>query len=255
MRASFNFGLNYAWAHRQHVYANIANAFESPTFTEFANPTGSGGFNPSLGPQKAVNYEIGAKGEFGTRGRYQIDAFWVNVRDAITAYAEQGDRTFYQNSGRSRRQGIESKLSFDLGHHVSTTARLHGRQLPSIATMSTRTATTIQAIACPVFPNRPRSANWPGSAPNIGYAAVDMHWAGSIYANDANTSRVAPHTVVDARVGKTVPAGDHHLTVYAGVDNLFDDDYFDNIRINSYGGRYFEPAPGRSIYAGLKFRL
>ncbi|MGB7758118.1 MAG: TonB-dependent receptor [Salinisphaera sp.] len=253
-RASFNFGLNYAWAHRQHVYANIANAFESPTFTEFANPTGSGGFNPSLGPQKAVNYEIGAKGEFGTRGRYQIDAFRVNVRDAITAYAEQGDRTFYQNSGRSRRQGIESKLSFDLGHHVSTTLAYTVASY-QYSDYVDENGNDYSGHRLPGIPEQTAFGELAWQRANIGYAAVDVHWAGSIYANDANTSRVAPHTVVDARVGKTVPAGAHRLTVYAGVDNLFDDDYFDNIRINSYGGRYFEPAPGRSIYAGLKFRL
>ncbi|AWN17578.1 hypothetical protein SALB1_3384 [Salinisphaera sp. LB1] len=54
---------------------------------------------------------------------------------------------------------------------------------------------------------------------------------------------------------KAVPAGAHHLTVYAGIDNLFDEKYSGNIRINSDGGRYFEPAPGGSIYTGLKFRL
>ncbi|MES1935686.1 TonB-dependent receptor family protein [Salinisphaera hydrothermalis] len=253
-RLSMNAGLNYAWAHRQHIYANIANAFESPTFTEFANPNGSGGFNPTLGPQKAVNYEIGAKGEFGHRGRYQLDAFWVEVRDAITAYAEQGDRTFYQNSGRSRRQGIESKLSLDLGHHLSTTlaytvARYEYQHYVD------ENGNDYSGNRLPGIPEQTAFGELAWHRQDIGYAAIDVHWAGSIYANDANTARVAPHTVVDARVGKTVPAGNHHLTVYAGVDNLLNNDYFDNIRINSYGGRYFEPAPARSIYAGLKFRL
>ncbi|MGN8160213.1 hypothetical protein ACS8Y6_09150 [Salinisphaera sp. RV14] len=61
--------------------------------------------------------------------------------------------------------------------------------------------------------------------------------------------------MVNARAGKTVPPGAHHLTVYAGLDNLCDEKYFDNSGINSYGRRYFEPAPGGAIYAGLKSRL
>lgn len=253
-RASVNAGISYAWAHRQHVYANVANAFESPTFTEFANPSGSGGFNPNLGPQKAVNYEIGAKGEFGKRGRYQIDAFRVAVRDAITAYAERGDRTFYQNSGRSRRQGIESKLSFDLGHHLSTTLAY------TVASYEYRdfideNGHDYAGNRLPGIPEQTGFGELKWQRRDIGYASVDVHWAGSIFADDANQARVAPHTVVNARVGKTVAAGAHHLSAYAGVDNLLDQDYFDNIRINSYGRRYFEPAPGRSLYAGLKFRL
>ncbi|HET7313619.1 TonB-dependent receptor [Salinisphaera sp.] len=253
-RASFNAGINYAWAHRQHVYANIANAFESPTFTEFANPSGSGGFNPDLDPQKAINYEIGAKGEFGHRGRYQIDAFWIEVRDAITAYAEQGDRTFYQNSGRSRRRGIESKLSFELGHHLSATLAYTAASY-EYRDFVDENGNNYAGNRLPGIPEQTAFGELAWQRADIGYAAVDVHWTGSIYADDANTARVAPHTVVNARVGKTVPAGAHRLTAYAGVDNLLDQEYFDNIRINSYGGRYFEPAPGRTIYIGLKYRL
>jgi iron complex outermembrane receptor protein len=35
------------------------------------------------------------------------------------------------------------------------------------------------------------------------------------------------------------------------VNNLFDENYFSNIRINAFGGRFFEPAPDRNIYAGV----
>lgn len=253
-RLSVNGGLDYAWAPRQHVYANIANAFESPTFTEFANPNGQGGFNPQLSPQKAVNYEIGAKGEFGNRGRYQIDAFWVEVRDELVAFSRGGDRTFYRNSGRSRRQGLESKLSFDLGHDLSATAAY------TVASYKYRqyvddNGHNYAGKRLPGIPEQTVFAELAWLRKDVGYAALDVHWAGSIYADDANQVRVAPHTVVNTRVGKDIPAGDHHLNVYLGVDNLLDDDYFDNIRINAYGGRYFEPAPGRTLYAGLTLRL
>ncbi|WP_280571012.1 TonB-dependent receptor, partial [Chromohalobacter sp. 296-RDG] len=42
------------------VYANISTSFETPTFSEFANPSEAGGFNPSVEPQKAWSREIGA---------------------------------------------------------------------------------------------------------------------------------------------------------------------------------------------------
>lgn len=253
-RLSVNGGLDYAWAQRQHIYANIANSFESPTFTEFANPNGRGGFNPEISPQKAVNYEIGAKGQFGERGRYQIDAFWVEVRDELVAFTGGGGRTFYRNSGRSRRQGIESKLSFDLGHDLSATAAY------TVANYEYRQYVDddghdYAGNRLPGIPEQTAFGELKWQRDNVGYAALDVQWAGSIYADDANQVRVAPHTVVNTRIGKAIPAGKHDLNVYLGVDNLFDDDYFDNIRINSYGGRYFEPAPGRTLYAGLSIRL
>lgn len=253
-RLSVNGGLNYAWAHRQHIYANIANAFESPTFTEFADPDGSGGFNPRLSPQKAVNYEIGAKGEFGGRGRYQLNVFWVEVRDELVAYSDAGDRTFYRNSGRSRRQGVESKLSYDLGYDLSATvaytaARYEYRDYVDAD------GNDYAGNRLPGIPEQTAFGELTWQREDIGYATVDVHWAGSIYADDANQTRVSPHTTVNTRVGKTVDAGDNEMTVYLGVDNLFGEDYYDNIRINAFGGRYFEPAPGRTLFAGLTYSL
>jgi hypothetical protein len=39
------------------------------------------------------------------------------------------------------------------------------------------------------------------------------------------------------------------LRPYVGINNLFNESYNSNIRINAFGGRYFEPAPERNIYA------
>jgi hypothetical protein len=43
-------------------YINLSTSFETPTTTELRNrPGASGGFNEGLKPQRAVNYEIGAR--------------------------------------------------------------------------------------------------------------------------------------------------------------------------------------------------
>jgi len=46
--------------------------------------------------------------------------------------------------------------------------------------------------------------------------------------------------------------GDQRWDPYIGVNNLLDRDYYDNLRINDNFGRYYELAPGRTIYAGAK---
>ena len=52
---------------------------------------------------------------------------------------------------------------------------------------------------------------------------------------------------------------DQTLNLYAGIRNLLDQDYFSNVRINANANRpvedrgYFEPAPGRTFYAGLEW--
>src|SRR5207253_9065127 len=44
------------------VYGNIGTSFETPTTTELTNqPNSAGGFNATLRPQKATNYQIGCR--------------------------------------------------------------------------------------------------------------------------------------------------------------------------------------------------
>ena len=38
------------------------------------------------------------------------------------------------------------------------------------------------------------------------------------------------------------------------VNNLTDESYSAEIRINNFGGRYYEPAPDRHFYGGLSIR-
>jgi iron complex outermembrane receptor protein len=40
-----------------------------------------------------------------------------------------------------------------------------------------------------------------------------------------------------------------------GLDNVFDTRYNASVVINAFGGRYYEPGPGRSVHFGLAVRL
>ena len=39
------------------------------------------------------------------------------------------------------------------------------------------------------------------------------------------------------------------------IENLLSEDYIDNIRINAFGSRFYEPAPKISFMSGLKLNL
>ena len=251
---SANAGLSYAWAERQRVYANVANAFESPTFTEFADPAGNGGFNGDLEPQKAVQYEIGAKGECGGSARYQISAFWIDVKDELIVFNDDGRRDFFENSGKSRRKGIEAKLEYALTPDLSATAAY------TLADYEYREfvdngGNDYAGNAIPGLPEERLFGELAWRRPGVGYAVADMRYASSFFADNANTAQIENAWIFNGRLGKTIPAGNDELTVYLGIDNIFDEMYFDNIRINAFGGRYYEPAPGRTFYTGLAYEL
>jgi iron complex outermembrane receptor protein len=41
----------------------------------------------------------------------------------------------------------------------------------------------------------------------------------------------------------------------AGINNLLNNKYYDNIRLNAFGSRYYEPAPPRNFYISIALRL
>src|SRR6267378_284211 len=95
------------------VYGNIGSSFETPTTTELANSaSGAGGFNPALQPQKAWNYEIGARGAIGGRVTYAMALFQADVRDALVPYELAAPRFYYRNAGSSRNRGVEVSGDF-----------------------------------------------------------------------------------------------------------------------------------------------
>ena len=57
------------------------------------------------------------------------------------------------------------------------------------------------------------------------------------------------------KVIKELKLNNWKISINGGVNNLFDTEYFDNVRINAFGNRYYEPAPGINFYTGVKVRI
>nr|WP_284048014.1 TonB-dependent receptor [Marinobacter sp. ATCH36] len=250
-------GISYRLAPRQQLYATIGTAFESPTFTEFANPDGSGGFNPDIEPQQALNREVGVRGSFGQGVSYDLALFSIRVDDEILPY-EIDSRTFYENAGRTERNGIELGLSWDISYAWRITSAL------TLADYELRDFTGEQGNDADGnrLPGLPREqwvteVEWRGDGQR--FAALEWQYVGDLYAENSNQTNVPGYWLLGVRAGDTVRFGTQSLNVYGGVRNVLDEDYFSNIRINANADRpvedrgYFEPAPGRTFYAGVEW--
>ena len=80
---------------------------------------------------------------------------------------------------------------------------------------------------------------------------LEAFYSGSLYANNTNSANVSSYTVANLRLGYEFTSGSWRLRPYIGINNLFDESYNSNIRINAFGARYFEPAPERNYFAGV----
>ena len=80
---------------------------------------------------------------------------------------------------------------------------------------------------------------------------LQTQYSGNLYADDANQTQVEDYFLANFRLWKS----HDHLSFFAGINNLLDTAYFDNIRINAFGKRYFEPAPMRNFYLGMSINF
>lgn len=243
-------GLSYQYRPQHQAYVNTGTAFETPTFSEFANPAG-GGFNPSIAPQKAWNREVGLRGYVEPLAMdYDLALFSVRVRDELVPF-DEGGRTFYQNAGDTDRDGIELALGWQLSNQwrldsALTLARYEFDQF----------ATPTQSFGGNRIPGLPEQSwvnqlTWQGLDER--FATLETQYVGDMVADNANDTDVESYWLVNLRVGDGWQlGGDTRLNAYLGVRNLLDEEHYANVRINGTFGRFYEPAPGRSVYGGLE---
>jgi iron complex outermembrane receptor protein len=89
-----------------------------------------------------------------------------------------------------------------------------------------------------------------------GYLELDGRYASATPVNDANSATSPAYFVADTRIG----ASDRRLgrvvvAPFLGVSNVFDARYNTSVVVNAFGGRFYEPGPGRALYAGARVRV
>ena len=236
------------------AYANVSTAFETPTATELANkPDGSAGINPDLDPQYATTIEAGLKGALAGRLRYDLSLFTTGVRDELIPFEVPGGagRRYFRNAGSTRRRGGELGLAGSFG---MTTIGASYSYSDFFFRDYTVGANDFADHRIPGVPNQQvqgyATLNWRGW-----FATLEGQAAGGMYMDDANSLRSGGWEVANARIGGRIAVGDVALSPVFSVSNLFDRAYAGSIVVNAAAGRYFEPAPGRTIYAGMTVAL
>ena len=239
-------GLSYEVATQQRLFANFSSSFETPALSELsANPSGAEGLNLELEPARALNYELGWKGLWA-KTRMEANVFFIESTNEILPYELEAfpGRSFYRNAGATQRWGVEVFGSYQWEQW----------ELQASMTQAQYRFTENNTSEGNTLPGIPNSQFFL----QLGYTSL-QNWQfqltgehiGSLYADTANAVKIEAFQKVRLQGGKTIALGNLELNLFAGINNLFDVRYFDNIRLNAFGGRYYEPAPGRNAFFGL----
>lgn len=235
------------------VFASATTSFETPTFAQFGDPDGPG-IDTTLDAQTSTNFELGIKGRMGGRASYTASLFRIDLKDQLVPYEVNGD-VFYRNAGESSRDGLELALDYRFSETLGATlaVTLNDFEFDDYRVDGTNLDGNDN-------PGIPRSQvflelSWVGASG--WYAFGDVLHVGRLYADDANSSAagVDDYRIANLRFGRALTVGGLEANAFVGLNNVFDETYFSNVRINQTFNRYFEPGPGRHVYGGFSLRL
>ena len=239
------------------ISLSYTESFETPTLSELSNaPDGSLGFNTSLSPVKAQNLELIYRGSALNSNRkidWELAGFISQTDGEILPYelAAFPQRQFFKNVGATDRKGLEATFtlttntiewrnSASLAHYTfdlkENEGGLDGKRLPGIPTQHFQSQLQIKL------------------ASDI-QLRLEFQHVGSLMANNNNSVSVAPYQLLNLFGAKSFSFKGGVIDYFAGINNLSNSKYFDNIRINAFGARYYEPAPTRHLFMGLEISL
>jgi iron complex outermembrane receptor protein len=244
-------GLTWAVREAVNLYGNISTSFDPPATTELANPDGPTGFNQNLESQTATNYELGMKGLLTGRLRYEAALVRIDVKDEIIPFELEGSgQSFFQNAGSSSHDGVEAALSMELAPGLTGSASYTWSDF-RFDEFQGLNGEDFSSNRIPGIPEHLFNIDFSWTHPSGFHAAWDLLYVGSFYADNANQVETDDYVVSNLRAGFRWARGQWSVEPFAGVSNLFDEEYMNNIRLNASFGRYYEPAPERNVYAGI----
>jgi len=254
------------------LYGNMATAFQTPTTTELSNrPNGEGGIHPTLQPERIISYELGLKGMWPKmRCDYDITFYSFHLKDMLIPYqiaGRESEEVYYRNAGRARNKGIEAKLEWSPVRGLRATGAY---TLMDFVFQNFLVETTNGNAVAPVqlagkkIPGVPRQRIFASLVyePHRGaFAEINWQWNDRFFTDDFNgpfgrVNKPASDFVndayrtVDLRLGLQRQFKITRGEIFVGINNIFNERYNSSIVPNALAERFFEPATGRSWYAG-----
>ncbi|HJW09224.1 MAG TPA: TonB-dependent receptor, partial [Holophagaceae bacterium] len=201
----------HAWkagADHLNLFANYKNSFK-PAAIDFGLDSQPG----ILRPETARSFEIGAKGAFGGRFTFEVDAFQMDF-DNLVVSQDNGGGPVLVNGGSERFKGIEGELSARLmdDFHVRAAYSYHDARFTDSVQDFGGTPTQLAGNRLEMSPFNLASLGLI-YAPAQGFVgSVEASYTGGVYLNKRNTAPAGGYTVLGASAGYRLDAWELRLT-------------------------------------------
>lgn len=254
------------------LHGSVSTGFAPPTTSEIQNADGS--INRNIGAEKAINYEVNAKGNIlGSRLAYNLALFKMDMKGELIAQTVAQGITIYNNAGKTSHNGAELSLAYPM---------LSQNKEKWVHSFSPYAAVTYSNFHFEDYKlkNAENEVDvvfdgneLTGTSPWIVYVGFDLEIKNGFYLNthyyftdrtplnDENTVYNPSYQFINSKIGyKTKITKYLSADVFTGLDNILNEKYSSLTSLNAvgYGGgspAYFTPSPERNAYAGARIKF
>ncbi len=242
------------------LHASASLGFSPPSTAEI-RPS-AGGISTGLQAEKGWSYELGMKGSL-LRNRFQFDLafFNFNLEDAIVRRTNASGSEYFVNAGGTKQNGIEAYLE---GYLVQKPA---SKSINQLRVFSSVTLYDFTFRDYSVNNSEYSGNDITGVPGQVIIAGIDLRFLKDFYFNgtfnytsklpltDANDVYADAYSLLGFRIGWQKKFPRNMLEIFAGMDNITDEKYSLGNDLNAFGGRFYNPAATRNVYAGIIFRF
>lgn len=256
-RIAISYKLNNSFAWR----ATVSRGYSTPATAE-VRPT-SHQINNNLQAEKGWNYETGFRKQ-RLNARFNVDAsvFYYRLNQAIVRRLNDDGTEYYLNAGGTNQAGIETATSFQI-IKANSNSFFRSLAVSNSLTLSrfrfrdyfnaTNNYSGNKLTGVPACVSVSQiNANFP-----IGFSFFLQHnYTSKIPLDDGNTAFANAYHLIQAKTGWNKNLSKKtNLNIFAGIDNLLNQRYSLGNDLNAVGLRYYNAAPLRNWFAGIKVQF
>lgn len=252
---NFNTGIGLLTLENYFPFLRVATSFETPTLSELsANPI-SGGFNGDLKPISSINFELGIKTKKTNWLHFETYLFYINSSNEILPFelADFPGRDFFRNVGKTNRRGFESYVL--IKHEKKLNSSFSYTYSDFKFLDYTKDGVVLDDNNLPGIPKHMFSFHTDILLPHNFKIFISGRHNSHLFADDQNAVSIESNSRLDLKAIKVMMIKRTKLNLFFGVNNVFDTIYFDNVRLNAFGNRYYEPARPRNYYVGMQLLM
>lgn len=249
---AYELGVNYLYSDTGNVYIRYEHGFRTPAPSQFTDKVKKGmGYvykENNLKEETYNSFEIGTK-DYILNSYISLTGFYTETKDEILQIGRMPTYWEFLNLGKTERKGIElqteqyfdkltltetfSYIDAKIKKGSSESTDSEGKYIPGVSKYSASLSAKYE------FTSKFNTV-------------LTLTYKDGYYLDEENKSgKVNDRFVTDLTVNYTLENG---LKLYAGINNLFGDKYYNNVSMED-GTIYYDPAAERNYFVGFEYKF